>query len=108
VSGEVITRYANRADAIVELHTARFMTTWTRQGPPMAASTPYEVDGYNWRCLGCKRYGRQYDTYNDPGFRELREAEDATQIHADECSAMPPRRRLSEWVAGLLPGATDG
>lgn len=118
MSGEVINRYANRVGAIVELHTARFTTKWTYQGPPMAAATPYEVDGYNWRCLGCKRYGRQDETYYDPGFRDRREAEDDAQKHArDVCTALPPeperelpleqeegpRRGLSSWIAGFLP-----
>ncbi|MEW1842652.1 hypothetical protein AB0392_32310 [Nonomuraea angiospora] len=116
MSGEVITRYANRAGAVVELHTTRFMTKWTLSGPPYAANTPYEVDGFNWRCLGCKRYGRQGETYYDPGFQDRREAEDDAQAHArDVCTALPPepepespqeqvRRRLqATWAAHLLP-----
>ncbi|MCF6467437.1 hypothetical protein FAF44_03280 [Nonomuraea sp. MG754425] len=114
MSGEVITRYANRAGAVVELHTARFMTTWTRSGPPYAANKPYEVDGYNWRCLGCKRYGRQGETYYDPGFVDRRKAENDAQGHADDCSALPPepeppqkqeeqrRRGLTAWVTSLV------
>jgi hypothetical protein len=111
VNGEVITRYANRAGAVVELHTARFTTHWTNAGPPYGANTPYEVDGYNWRCLGCKRYGRQNETYYDPGFQKLEEAQDGAQGHANDCSALPPeqekeeerRRGLSAWVSDLLP-----
>jgi hypothetical protein len=97
---DVVIRLLGLGGAIVELHRTRFTTTWSSSGPPCAAHTPYEVDGFNWRCLGCDAYGREGDTYNDPGYRDFGKARNAAQEHAAQCRAMPkdtPRPRRRRW-----------
>jgi len=86
---DVITRYLTVGEAVVDLHTKRFTTQWDYRGAPYAATTPYEVNGFNWRCLGCGTYGREGDTYNDPGYRDLSKARGAAQEHAEKCRAIP-------------------
>lgn len=86
----VIARYRTAGGATVALHPTRFTTKWDYRGAPYAATTPYEVGGWNWRCLGCGEYGREGDSYNDPGFCELREARADAQVHAEKRCAMPP------------------
>lgn len=89
---DVIARFATLGGAPVELHTARFTTQFTHRGAPYGADKPYEIDGYNWRCLGCAAYGREGDTYHDSGFRELGQARADANKHAGEChSALAPR-----------------
>jgi hypothetical protein len=95
---EVIARFVNLGGAVVELHTARFMTHWTYAGPPHAAVQDYEVDGWNWRCLGCAAYGRESDTYKDPGFRKLAEARSEAQQHAAMCRAIPDTPACWEYL----------
>jgi hypothetical protein len=85
----VIARFVNHGGALVDLHHKRFTTRWRPEGPPFAAHKPYKVDGYNWRCLGCTAYGREGDTYNDPGYRDMNEARAKAQEHADLCRALP-------------------
>lgn len=87
-SEKVIASFRNVAGAMVDLHTARFETRFTYSGPPYAADEPYKVDGWNWRCLGCAKFGREGDTYNDPGFRQLQEARSEAQAHATVCRAV--------------------
>lgn len=96
-SESIVASFRNAASALVELHTARFMTHWTYSGPPYAADSPYEVGGWNWRCLGCKAYGREGETYYDPGFRNLPEARSGAQAHAVECRAVPRLAELVGW-----------
>lgn len=84
----VIARFVNVGGAVVELHTTRFMTHWL-SGPPYACDEPYAVDGWNWRCLGCAAFGREGETYCDPGFRMLSEARAGAQMHAAMCRALP-------------------
>ncbi|MFC3981412.1 hypothetical protein [Streptosporangium jomthongense] len=81
----VLARALNLVGAPVDLHGHRFITTWTSAGPPHAADRPCEVNGFNWRCLGCGSYGRQGDTYNDPGYRDRRDAQADAQAHAERC-----------------------
>ncbi|MFI0425101.1 hypothetical protein [Spongiactinospora sp. 9N601] len=103
---DVITRFLNLGGSVTELHRTRFTTRWTYSGPPYAAASPYEINGYTWRCLGCAAYGREGDDYNDPGWRKLHEARQDAQDHAAYCRAMPrpvpspPRRRLIGWRGG--------
>ncbi|MFG1619533.1 hypothetical protein ACGFI3_42845 [Nonomuraea wenchangensis] len=85
----VVARFVNVGGALVELHTARFLTHWTYSGPPNGADKPYEVNGWNWRCRGCAAFGREGETYYDPGFRKLGEARDEAQRHAEQCRAIP-------------------
>ncbi|WP_068922227.1 hypothetical protein [Planobispora rosea] len=85
----VIIRYLNVGGATVDLHRKRYTTQWSYRGAPYAADTPYEVEGYNWRCLGCDAYGREGDTYNDPGYRDLSKTRDAAQEHAERRRAIP-------------------
>lgn len=84
----VIVRYLNVVGATVDLSPTRFMSRWNG-GPPYAASEPRETNGFQWTCNGCLSYGREGDTYNDPNFRELKEARDDAQAHAERCRAMP-------------------
>lgn len=86
---DVIARFVNHGGALVDLHRARFTTRWRPSGPPYAAHRPYEVDGFNWRCLGCAAYGREGETYYDPGFRAMDEARAGAQEHAENCRAIP-------------------
>lgn len=81
----VLARALNLVGAPVDVHGHRFITVWSHTGPPHAAAQPYEVNGFNWRCLGCGSYGRQGDTYNDPGYRDRREAQADAQAHAERC-----------------------
>ena len=85
----IISRFETLGRATVELHTKRFTTTFSHRGAPYAADTPYEVDGWNWRCLGCAAYGREGDTYHDPGFRDLRQARADANGHAGDCRSKP-------------------
>lgn len=91
IHADVIARFATLGGAPVELHTMRFTTTFDYRGAPFAANGPYEVDGYNWRCRGCAAYGREGDSYNDPGFRHLSEARTEANAHAGECRSLPSR-----------------
>jgi hypothetical protein len=86
---DVVIRFLTLGGAPVELHTARFTTRFDYRGAPYATPQPYEVDGFNWRCTGCTAYGREGDTYNDPGYRKLGEARSAANEHAETCRAMP-------------------
>ncbi|MFF0862328.1 hypothetical protein ACFYUV_11290 [Nonomuraea sp. NPDC003560] len=95
-AGDVVAGFVNLGGAIVELHTARFMTQWL-SGPPYACDEPYAVDGWNWRCRGCAAYGREGDSYNDPGFRKLAEARGEAQAHAEKCRAVPLLTELTGW-----------
>ena len=89
---DVIAWFTTLGGATVELHTARFTTTFDYRGAPYAADRPYQIDGYNWRCLGCAAYGREDESYDDPGFRRKNEARDDASKHAGECrSATAPR-----------------
>lgn len=97
LSDDVVARFENISGALVELHTARFLTNWTYAGPPNAADLPYEVDGWNWRCLGCHEYGREGETYYDPGFRKLSEARSEAQEHAERCRAVPAAAEAPRW-----------
>lgn len=82
---DVLATFTTLGGAAVELHPMTFTTRFDYRGAPWAASTPYEVDGYNWRCRGCAAYGREGDSYNDPGFRCLDEARTEANAHAGEC-----------------------
>ncbi|SEU46726.1 hypothetical protein [Nonomuraea wenchangensis] len=112
MSGEVITRYANRAGAVVELHHQRFTTKTDYRGY-YHDETSFELSGFNWRCLGCGVTGCS-DIYKDRAYRDLDKARAGGQEHADACSALPPeeeqeeqrRRGLSAWVSGLLGGGS--
>lgn len=110
MNGEVITRYANRAGAVVELHHQRFTTKTDSRGY-YHQETSFEVDGFNWRCMGCGVAGG-LGVFKDDPYRDLGKARAGAQGHADDCSALPPereeqrRRGLSAWVAGLLPGGS--
>lgn len=86
---DVVVRYLTVGGATVDLHRKRFTTTFSHRGAPYAADKPYEVDGFNWRCLGCGVYGREGDSYHDPGYRSLPEARDVAQGHAEKCRAIP-------------------
>ncbi|GAA0969627.1 hypothetical protein GCM10009555_017100 [Acrocarpospora macrocephala] len=94
---DVLIRFVNVGGAAVDLHSLRFATKWDYRGAPYAATTPYEMDGFNWRCLGCKEYGREGDTYNDPGYGDLREAREAAQQHAERCRATPQEQAMTGW-----------
>ncbi|WP_433382660.1 hypothetical protein [Streptosporangium sp. CA-115845] len=96
----VITRYLTVGGATVDLHSHRFTAKWSYRGAPYAASPDqrYEVGGFNWRCLGCDAYGREGDTYNEPGYRALDEARESAQEHAERCRAIS-RPELTEVIA---------
>lgn len=93
----VIARFVNLGAALVELHTARFLTKWTAAGPPWHAARPYEVDGWNWWCTGCGEYGRDDESYDDPAFRKLADARSGAQEHSEKCRAVPPRAEAAGW-----------
>ncbi|MDN3244133.1 hypothetical protein [Streptomyces sp. ZSW22] len=84
----VLMRYLTVGGATVDLRKTRFTTRWNG-GPPFAATEAREIDGFQWTCTGCQSYGREGDTYNDPHFRELKEAREDAQAHAERCRALP-------------------
>lgn len=85
---DVLMRFLTHGGAEVELRPAGYISRWAASGPPHAAD-PHRVEGFNWRCQGCRSYGREGDTYNDPGYLERREAREEANSHAANCWAMP-------------------
>lgn len=85
----VLMRFRTRGGATIELHPARFTAKFDYRGAPWAVREPYEVKGFNWRCLGCSAYGREDDTFHEDGFRQRREARDDANGHANVCWSMP-------------------
>ena len=96
-SENVIARFANAAGALVELHPARFMTNYDYRGKPYGADEPYEISGYNWRCLGCAEYGFEGERYDDAGYRTLKDARADAQTHAARCRAVPQNVAPAGW-----------
>lgn len=72
----------NRANAPVEVHKFAF-DKWTIIDGEREF---VRVDGFNWRCLGCRERGKERGLPAVKGFHELREAKDDAQKHADGCS----------------------
>jgi len=83
--GEPVAWFHTRGGAPVLLYHHRFVTRFDYRGAPYAAEMPYEVDGFQWRCLGCGTYGHEGDTYRDDGYRRLVEAREAANEHAAGC-----------------------
>jgi hypothetical protein len=81
-------RFLTLGGAVVEVRKTRFVTRW-ESGPPFAVAKPYEIGGFQWKCAGCGAYGREGDTYNDPNYRQEKEARDDANKHAAACHAMP-------------------
>ncbi|MFD7922516.1 hypothetical protein ACFV3R_25230 [Streptomyces sp. NPDC059740] len=84
-----VMRFLTLGGATVDVRATRFTTRWLRPGPPYAARQPYETNGFQWECGGCGAYGREGDTYNDPNYREQREAREHANSHAEKCRALP-------------------
>ena len=87
-ANDVLMRFLTQGGATVELYSTRFVTRW-RGGPPFAAATPYEINGFQWKCAGCGAYGREGETYDDPNYRTEKEAREAANGHAGACWSMP-------------------
>jgi hypothetical protein len=85
----LVARFVNVGGAMVDLHRQRFTTTFDYRGAPYAADKPYQINGYNWTCGGCGAYGREGDTYHDPGFRSEQDARKDANDHASACRATP-------------------
>ncbi|MFI0915293.1 hypothetical protein [Streptomyces abikoensis] len=85
---KAIMRFLTQGGAPVDLRPARFTTRFDYRGAPYAADKPYEIDGFNWHCTGCTSYGREGDTYNDPGYRSLEEARTKANAHAEKCRSV--------------------
>ncbi|MGJ6967884.1 hypothetical protein ACSDR0_38845 [Streptosporangium sp. G11] len=100
---DVIIRFLNQGGATVDLYPVRFTTKWNYRGAPYAATHGYEVNGYSWSCLGCGVHARQGDTYNDPGYRDLSEARQSAQGHAEICRGIPRPADPQPEAAGSSP-----
>ncbi|WP_187368119.1 hypothetical protein [Nonomuraea terrae] len=96
----LVARFVTLGGAMVDLDRQRFTTTFDHRGAPYGASKPYEIDGYNWRCHGCGSYGREGDTYHDPGFRREQEAREDANDHAGMCRAVP--RPIAAAIRGRI------
>lgn len=94
---DVIARFATLGGALVELHSVRYTTRYDSRGNPYLAREPYEIDGYNWRCLGCAEYGFEGERYDDTAFRHLKEARAGAQEHAEMCRAVPQTAVPAGW-----------
>ncbi|MFJ7238235.1 hypothetical protein ACIQWB_14030 [Streptomyces olivaceus] len=90
----VLSRFLTVGGSTVDLRQTRFITRWNGC-PPFAAAEPYEIDGFQWTCVGCGAYGREGDTYHDPNFRKSKEARDDAQAHAEKCRALPRPAAMS-------------
>jgi hypothetical protein len=93
----IIARFENVAGALVELHPMRYTTRYDSRGNPYLAREPYEIDGFNWRCLGCAEYGFEGERYDDAGYRHLKDARTDAQTHAARCRAVPQTVQAPRW-----------
>lgn len=88
----VLMQFRTQGGAVVELRAHRFRTNYTWKGRPYVGDEYYDVDGYNWRCLGCDKQGnaRAYSTLSEPYLpMEDDKARDDANKHAATCRAMP-------------------
>lgn len=89
---DVEMRLLTGGGAVVEVYRLTFPAKFSHKGAPYALEGPgFDINGHNWRCLGCGKKGREENEfYHESGFRKLDEARDGAQKHAKkECTAIP-------------------
>jgi hypothetical protein len=85
-------RFLTAGGATVELRTKRFSTrTHPAKGRPYVVDEPYQVDGYDWDCLGCGAGSRDRSFWDEQGYLpdQQSQARDDANDHASACRAMP-------------------
>jgi hypothetical protein len=91
-NSNVVTRFLTHGGATVELRAKRFATrTHPVKGRPDVLDEPYQVDGYDWDCLGCGAGSQDRSYWDEQGYlpKEQREARDDANDHASVCRATP-------------------
>lgn len=89
---DIVMRFLTQGGAVVEVRTCRFRTRYTVKGRPYISDEYREVNGSNWRCLGCGKQGDAagYSYQAEPYLPdEADKARDDANGHAAGCRAMP-------------------
>lgn len=82
----VAMQFRTRGGAVVALHQHTFTTRTDQHGTWTGRLR--QVDGFNWRCLGCDTVGRDSST-DLAGYGTVSAARDHANGHAATCWSMP-------------------
>ncbi|MFF4777655.1 hypothetical protein ACFY05_32990 [Microtetraspora fusca] len=85
----VVARCITAGATTVDVYETTFKTGYDAHGKWLGGERR-EVDGFNWRCLGCNEVGKADESYYiGKGYRDQREAKNEAQTHANGCSFLP-------------------